>query len=832
MLVAIVAGLLVTRGIAVPLSNLTATAAQIAAGNLELEAPVEREDEVGMLSRAFNQMTTQLRDLIESLEQRVAERTAELVIAKEQAEAANQAKSDFLVRMSHEIRTPLNAVTGLTNIVLKSELTAEQRDYLNKVQIASNNLLEVINDILDFSKVEAGRLELTHAPFDLDQVLEQLADLFSNRVAQKDLELIFAVAPQVPRQLMGDSGRLTQVLTNLVENAVKFTDKGEIVVRVKIDEGRGTKDKGGPVIGDQVILRSMKDEERGVMDNEQPANSKEYAVRIEEKTNHQSSIINLQFEVSDTGIGIAADVLPTLFDPFTQAEGYLTRIQEGTGLGLAICRRLVELMGGTIETQSTPGQGSTFSFTVLLEARKEEKSRFSVPADLRGLKTLVVDDSASARQVLVDLLESFNFNVSALDSGEKAIEALRRVAAGEPYQLVLMDWRMPGMDGIDTARRIREWEASRCQVSGVRDEEEAGKSETRHLTPDTLIVILVTAYGHELVQERIDTAAVDTLLLKPVKASQLFNTIMALFGQAEAMVPRDGKPRAARLDQLAGRRVLVVEDSELNRDVAVALLAEAGLEVEIAENGQVAVEKVTRSSGGYYDAVFMDIQMPVMDGYEATRRIRAYEADFQSSIVNRQSSIPIVALTAHALKGEKEKCLKAGMDDYIAKPIDEKQLFQVLVKWAAPGQVESPRSEARREASRLSEPPSLDRPAVSDTAAVLDVREVLKRLGGRKNIYLVMLKTFEPECGKADETIRRCLAAGDMETAERTAHSVKGTAASIGATALYDAALNLEKAIFDKGPDIDGCFERFKKELDNALETVSEFVATEQKQQK
>jgi PAS domain S-box-containing protein len=426
----------------------------------------------------------------EHLEALVDQRTAELTVAKDQAEAANQAKSDFLARMSHEIRTPLNAMMGLTHIVLKSKLRDEQRNYLKKVLIASNNLLAVINDILDFSKVEAGWLELERHPFDLEQVMEQLADLFSEQIAEKDLELIFAADPNVPRLLTGDEARLAQVLINLIQNAVKFTERGKIVV--------------------------------GVEQEAQPSKDQSQAM--------------FKFWVSDTGTGIAADELPSLFEPFTQAEGYMTRKYEGSGLGLAICRRLVELMGGRIWAESSPGKGSTFSFTAMLETRKE----------------------------------------------------------------------LP-----------------------------------------------------------------------------------------EAVVPSRAKePAALPIRRLAGRRVLVVEDSELNRDVAVALLEEAGLIVDTAENGRVAVDKVTGSGSNYYHAVLMDIQMPLMDGYQATQHIREWERQQSENINHKQENsfqqpsathhrIPIIALTAHALKGEKEKCLAADLDDYLAKPLSELELLRVLLTWIA-----------------------------------------------------------------------------------------------------------------------------------------------------
>ncbi len=762
-----------------------------------------------MLSfRDAKESQEKLKEHRDHLEELVKERTAELTVAKEQAEAGSRAKSDFLARMSHEIRTPLNAVTGLTRLVLKSELTAEQRDYLSKAQIASNNLLAVINDILDFSKVEAGRLELTCAPFDLDLVLEQVADLFSNRVAQKDLELIFAVGPEVPRQLTGDAGRLTQVLTNLLENAVKFTEQGEIVVGVESgqqDPVAGDQVIGAKASGDQQVLKSMQGVKR-------------------------SGQVLIKFSVRDTGMGISADVLPTLFEPFTQVGSYLTRKHEGTGLGLAICRRLVELMGGRIWAESTPGRGSTFVFTALLEARRLEKSRFSPPADLHGLKVLVVDDSAAARQALSDLLESFTFNVWAVDSGETALEELSRAAMREPYQLVLMDWKMPGMDGIETARCIRSMEfkvqSSRFKIqdesSGLSNQAADHKPQTRNQEPITPIIILVTAYGHDLVQELIDGAEVDSVLLKPVKPSKLFDTIMTLFGRAEAGAPRIKPQSAEHRGPLAGRRVLLVEDSELNRDVAVALLEEAGLLVEIATNGREAVDKVTGTSKGSYDAVLMDIQMPAMDGFQATSKIRAYERQQaanseQPATIDQEpgTKTPIIALTAHALAGEKEKCLAAGMDDYLAKPIDEEQLGRILLKWIAPPP----------EQARMSNPQQARGP--TDPGAVLDVRGALKRLGGRRQIYVKVLEKFAPEFDKVHETIARHLAAGDSKTAARIAHSVKGAAATIGAAGLAEAAAKLEKAVSGKGGDIDAQLKDVQSRLDLVLEAAADFLENE-----
>lgn len=709
------------------------------------DAPIPA-DELGAIQRGFNAMIST-----------VAAHANALESAKEQAEAASRAKSEFLARMSHEIRTPLNVVTGLTQVVLKSNLTADQHDYLEKVRLASNNLMQVINDVLDFSKVEAGQLALFPAVFDMDLVLEQLADLFSRRVSHKDVEIIFSKSPKVPRMLNGDAGRLNQVLTNLIENAIKFTATGEVSVGVELDDTSGA-------FSGQVVLK---------------------------------------FRVSDTGMGIAADVLPILFDPFVQADSSLTRKHEGAGLGLAICRRLVELMDGRIWAESVLNQGSTFYFTVSLETQKTDEPPFSVPADLHGLRALLVEDSDTAGQFLEDLLQSFTFNVSFVHSGEKALKEFRKAGSESPYQLVLLNWKLPGMDGIDTAKHIRELEHQ--------------ETETRNRKPQTPIILMVTAYGFEKMQEHIDKAPVDACLMKPVKPSQLFDTIMKIFSRTEDVLPCVTAKCTEYYPPLVGCRVLVVEDSTLNREVVVALLAEVGPVVEIAEDGRAALKKVTDAPIGYFDAILMDIQMPVMDGYEATRGIRAWEHKRSLNLLTqlpsaRSERVPIIALTAHALKGEKEKCLAAGMDDYIAKPIDEHHLKRVLLKWIL------------HQKEREDTVKSIQGSGLSNDLAILDVWGALKRLGGRENIYLRVVQKFIPEFGKSPEAIVDDLAAGDIESAKRTAHSLKGAAAGIGAIALSQAADKAEKAIAGKEADWQEALTSVKNELENVHIQISAYL--------
>lgn len=677
------------------------------------------------------------------LEALVDERTLELTLAKEEAEAANAAKSDFLARMSHEIRTPLNAVIGLTNVVLRSDLTLEQQDNLNKVRSASGNLLEVINDILDFSKVEAGQLELTNLLFNLDQLIEQLTDLFSDRVGAKDLELIFVVDPLLPRQLVGDPGRLTQVLTNLIENAVKFTESGEIVITVEPDSS------------------------------------------IQKQ--HQSAI---KFRVDDTGAGISKDMLPILFDPFTQAEDYISRRHEGTGLGLAICKRLVELMGGSIGAESELGKGSSFSFTILFEIGEMESTHNNLPPDLRGANILIADESMQSRKALTDILHTFGFKVSDVDSGSKAVEMFKTALLDKPFQLVLLNWRIHDLNCIETTRLLRDVEHNSASDSPVP------------------IIALATAYGHKTLYKQLQSSTIDRSLLKPLKPSQLYNSIMELFGRKKISTSPPANQQMEQYKDLVGRRVLVVEDSMLNRDVAIALLEEIEVIVEIAENGKIAVDKVTMAPLDYYDVVFMDIQMPLMDGFEATHQIRLLEAERQAASQDTLKPIPIIALTAHALAGEKEKCLEAAMDDYLVKPIDEEKLKSTLLHWIT---------------QRTDEVPKLE---IESPETILDTKTALKRLGDRESLYTKTLQHFEVEYGKSHQNIIAHLDAGEPEVAARIAHSVKSSAATVGATGLNQIAAQMEKSLNSTGTAEKNHFDTFGKELDRTLKAITNYLET------
>ncbi|MBW2483390.1 MAG: PAS domain S-box protein [Deltaproteobacteria bacterium] len=642
---------------------------------------------------------------------------------KAKAEAATRAKSDFLANMSHEIRTPMNAVIGMAHLALKTDLSAKQRDYIEKIQSSANALLGIINDILDFSKIEAGKLDIETVDFNLEDVMDNLANLVSVKAREKEeLEVLFNISQEVPRFLVGDPLRLGQVLINLANNAVKFTDNGEIVVSAELLK----RNEGGATV---------------------------------------------QFSVRDTGIGLTEEQAGRLFQSFAQADTSTTRKYGGTGLGLAISKKLVTMMGGDIWVESEYGQGTTFSFTADFGLGKVlAKKRLTPSPDLRGTKVLVVDDNITSREILKDMLETFTFEVTVAASGPEGIAMLEGAETDRPFELVVMDWKMPGMDGIEASRQIKKHPG---------------------LTKIPAI-IMVTAYGREEVMQQAEQAGLDGFLIKPVSPSVLFDASMHAFGQAipeGSSADRRGQKEVERLEHIEGAHVLLVEDNEINQQVASEILQGAGLIVNLANDGQEAVDAVQENK---YDAVLMDVQMPVMDGYTATREIRNLKSEIRN--------VPIIAMTAHAMAGDDQKSIDAGMNDHITKPIDPDQLFATLQKWIKPGEkrVQIQQAEAPAEQHELDMAvPAKDE--LPESLPGFDLADGLKRLQGNQRLYRKLLLSFASDYNAVANEIRQALDAGDFDQAHSLVHNIKGLAGNLAATKLQVAAVNLEKLV--KGMD-------------------------------
>jgi two-component system, sensor histidine kinase and response regulator len=645
------------------------------------------------------------------------EREQKLVQANVMAEAANVAKSEFLANMSHEIRTPMSAIIGMAYLALRTGLSPKQHDYVSKIHHAALSLLGIINDILDFSKIEAGRLDLEQVPFFLDDVLANVASVTSQRAADKQLEYLFHVPPPIPRHLVGDPLRLGQVLINLVNNAVKFTPSGEL----------------------ELACTRLPDRNPGK------------AV--------------LRFSVRDTGIGMTEDQVARLFRAFSQANGSTSRQYGGTGLGLSISQRLVQLMGGLIRVDSTPGQGSTFQFDLEFTLSGLPEHAPVMPEALNGARLLLVDDSPMALGILTESLQPLPVRVDTASSGIQALAAISEAdAAGDPYRIVLTDWQMPGMDGIALAKRVKDNGALRKRPA----------------------MVLVTAFGREEVQRGAETAGIAGFLFKPIGQSALVDTLVALVAPDRAgggghTGSQAGTMRAAE-EAMPGQRfaarVLLVEDNSINQEIAAELMATLGICVDVAENGKQGLERLRQAGPGVYSLVLMDLEMPEMDGHEATRRLR---------LDRTFDALPVIAMTAHVLPDIRERCLAEGMQDYISKPIGPERLYAVLSRWLP---------QAGRDAACGRELP-YTAPAADAVPRIdgIDSERGLRHVAGNGELYVQLLDSFRLGQRHMADDIDAALAREDLAAASRCAHSLRGVAGGVGATAVEQAAQALELAL-------------------------------------